>query len=80
MLGMYSPTIVLLSPKADDWDPSPGRFMASSMMKLIIIYLVTNFDLQSTGIRQPNRWFGSLILPPGSATIRLKRRAIGGDR
>jgi hypothetical protein len=78
MLGTYSSTVVRLV-KGLMNGSSPGRFMASSMMKLIIIYLVTNYDLQSTGTRQPNRWFGSLILPPGSATIRLKRRVVAGD-
>jgi hypothetical protein len=71
-----SPLTGYVSEKELTIGSSPGRFLASSIMKLIMIYLVTNYDLEPTGIRHPNKWFGSLILPPGSATIRLKRRGL----
>jgi cytochrome P450 len=53
----------------------PGRYLASDTLKLIIAYITLNYELRPTGPRPSNVWFRSMILPPVSARIAVKRRS-----
>ncbi|RYP82073.1 hypothetical protein DL770_005695 [Monosporascus sp. CRB-9-2] len=52
----------------------PGRFFAASELKLMLAYLVLNYDFEFQEKRPENFWFGMNRIPPMKATIRIKRR------
>ncbi|KAI2470863.1 cytochrome P450 [Annulohypoxylon bovei var. microspora] len=52
----------------------PGRFFAASELKLILAYLVLNYDFQIQEKRPENFWFGMNRVPPMKATIMVRRR------
>ncbi|KAI1083638.1 cytochrome P450 [Whalleya microplaca] len=51
-----------------------GRFFASSMLRLILAYVVLHYDFEMQEQRAENVWFGSNRIPPLKATIRVKRK------
>lgn len=53
----------------------PGRFFASSELKLMLAYILMNYDLERQERRPDNVWFGMNRVPPMKATLRFKRRA-----
>ncbi|KAK7753718.1 hypothetical protein SLS62_004341 [Diatrype stigma] len=53
----------------------PGRFFASSELKLMLAYIVLNYDFEIQEKRPENFWFGMNRVPPMKATIRVKRRS-----
>lgn len=52
----------------------PGRFFASSELKLMLAYLIMHYDFEPQPSRPENVWFGLTRIPPMQATIRVKRR------
>ena len=54
----------------------PGRFFAASELKLMLAYVLMNYDLEMLGTRPPGRWIGVLRIPATDATIRVRRRKI----
>lgn len=54
----------------------PGRFFATSEMKLIMAYMVMNYDMEPLDKRPDDIYAGPAKLPPLAATIRIRRRAI----
>ncbi|KAI1765975.1 cytochrome P450 [Hypoxylon sp. FL1150] len=52
----------------------PGRFFASSELKLMLAYIIMNYDIEQLEQRPSNFWFGMNRLPPMKATIRVRRR------
>ncbi|KAM0808340.1 putative Cytochrome P450 [Seiridium cardinale] len=52
----------------------PGRFFASSELKLMLAYILMNFDFEMQEKRPDNVWFGMNRMPPMKATLRIKRR------
>ncbi|KAI1341954.1 cytochrome P450 [Xylariaceae sp. FL0016] len=52
----------------------PGRFFAASELKLMLAYLVMNYDIEYQEKRAENLWFGMNRVPPMAATIRIRRR------
>jgi cytochrome P450 len=52
----------------------PGRFFASTELKLMLGYILLNYDIQPQVKRPDNVWFGMNRMPPMRATLRLKRR------
>lgn len=52
----------------------PGRFFASSELKLMLAYIVLNYDFEIQEKRPENFWFGMNRVPPMKATINIKRR------
>ncbi|KAI2621684.1 cytochrome P450 [Hypoxylon sp. NC1633] len=54
----------------------PGRFFAASELKLMLAYIVMNydFDFETSRGRPENFWFGMNRIPPMKATIRVRRR------
>jgi cytochrome P450 len=53
----------------------PGRFFAASELKLIVAYMLTNYDFEILDKRPPNIYAGVARLPPMGAKIRVRRRA-----
>lgn len=56
----------------------PGRFLVDFELKMIIAYVLMNYDMEFPaeygGKRPPNRWVAEAFAPPSGAKIRLKRR------
>jgi cytochrome P450 len=52
----------------------PGRFFAATEMKLLLAYIVMNYDIKSMETRPPNEFMGGNVLPPMKANIRVRRR------
>ncbi|KAF4614333.1 hypothetical protein G7Y89_g15403 [Cudoniella acicularis] len=52
-----------------------GMFFAASMLKLMLGYILMNYDFEFEEKRAENPWFGANRIPPIQATIRVKRRA-----
>ena len=52
----------------------PGRFFVSLEMKLLLAYVVMNYEVEPLKTRPPNTWFGPTSLPPMKATIKVRRK------
>ncbi|GAB7355372.1 hypothetical protein MBLNU459_g5896t1 [Dothideomycetes sp. NU459] len=52
----------------------PGRFFVSHELKMLLAYMVMNYDVQHIPSRPQNVWFGQTVVPPQKATIRVRRR------
>lgn len=52
----------------------PGRFFVSLELKMLLAYMVMNYEVEPLATRPPNTWFGQNNLPPFKAKIRVKRR------
>ena len=50
----------------------PGRFFAASELKLMLAYIVLNYDFEFQQRRPENFWFAQNRLPPMKAEIRIK--------
>lgn len=53
---------------------SPGRWLAAHQMKLLIAYIVLNYDMRPLTRRPSNHVFGDSIVPSHSAKIMVRRR------
>lgn len=53
----------------------PGRFFAAHELKLILAHALSHYDFQFLEQRPPSQWLGSVLLPPRTATIMVRRRA-----
>lgn len=52
----------------------PGRFFAATEMKLLLAYIVLNYEIKPMDTRAPNLFMGGNVLPPMNATIQIRRR------
>ena len=52
----------------------PGRFFAANELKLLLAYMVINYDIELQEKRPEGRWVGQVSLPPMQAKIRVRRR------
>ncbi|KAI9654493.1 MAG: hypothetical protein M1821_006583 [Bathelium mastoideum] len=52
----------------------PGRHFAAILMKLVLIHLLTVFDLESLEERPQPLYLGGVVLPPGALPVGLRRR------
>lgn len=56
----------------------PGRFLLDFELKMMLEYLVMNYDMsfpgRYEGRRPESRWVAEAIMPPGGADIRVRRR------
>ncbi|KAI0132893.1 cytochrome P450 [Xylariales sp. AK1849] len=52
----------------------PGRFFAASELKLILGYMVMNYDIEMLDERPADIYAGPARLPPMAATVRVRRR------
>ena len=57
----------------------PGRFLVDFEVKMIVAYLLMNYDVEFpaeyNGQRPANRWMAEALMPPSGARIRIKRRS-----
>ena len=56
----------------------PGRFLVDFELKMIISYVLRNYDMRFPdeygGKRPPNRWISEALFPPEGARIMVRRR------
>jgi cytochrome P450 len=52
----------------------PGRFFVAHELKMILAYLVNNYELEPIAERPKPLWIGQTIIPPLQVKIRVKRR------
>ena len=52
----------------------PGRFFAATELKLLLAYMVLNYEIEPLTERPSGKWISNVILPPMQATIRVRRR------
>ena len=52
----------------------PGRFFVALELKMILAYMVMNYEVEPLPIRPPSKVFGQNKLPPTKAKIRVRRR------
>jgi len=59
----------------------PGRHFAAYEMKLMLAYIVLNYDVKlapgAEGVRPKNKWIGNTILPDPTAHVLFRERANG---
>ena len=53
---------------------SPGRWLVAHQMKLMLAYIVLNYDVQHIAQRPANVVFGDTLVPSRSATMKVRRR------
>lgn len=53
---------------------SPGRWFAAHAMKLIIGYILVNYDIEPLNKRPANSIIGQTIIPPLHVPIRIRPR------
>lgn len=58
----------------------PGRFFAANELKLLLAYMVLNYDIEVLAKRPEGRWVGQVILPDMTATIKVKRRNVSQEK
>lgn len=56
----------------------PGRFLVSLEMKLLLAYMLMNFEVQPLENRPLNVWYGSTSIPSAKATVKVRRKADTG--
>jgi cytochrome P450 len=54
----------------------PGRFFAANELKLLLAYMVLNYDIEMLKERPAGRWVGQTSLPNMKATIKVRRRNV----
>jgi cytochrome P450 len=54
----------------------PGRFFAANELKLLLAYVVLNYDIEPLAERPSGSWVANTILPPMEATITVRRRQV----
>lgn len=52
----------------------PGRFFVAHVMKMIIAYLLFNYDMKTLDKRPDRKCIGKNIIPPTDATMEIKRK------
>ncbi|CZT12827.1 uncharacterized protein RCO7_10362 [Rhynchosporium graminicola] len=52
----------------------PGRWFAVQLLKIMMVYIILNYDIEHDNPRPQTRVIGDAALPPISATIRVRRR------
>ena len=52
----------------------PGRFFVALEMKLLLAYMVMNYEIQPLKSRPPNVWIGSTSVPPMKAALKVRRK------
>ena len=57
----------------------PGRFFAANELKLLLAYMVLNYDIELLEKRPEGQWVGQVALPPMKATIKVRRRNVNAE-
>lgn len=58
----------------------PGRFFAANELKLLLAYMILNYDIEMLKERPTGRWVGQVSLPDMTATIKVRRRNVVGEK
>ena len=53
---------------------SPGRFFVAHELKMVLAYLVNNYEMKPISERPKPQWLGQNIIPPLKAKIEVRRR------
>lgn len=54
---------------------SPGRWLAAHLLKLVLAYVVLNYDIQPIDKRPGEMMLGDFILPSRNTIIKVRRRS-----
>ena len=52
----------------------PGRFLVALEIKIILAYILLNYDIEPLQTRPERKWMGEVILPPMKQTLRIRRK------
>ncbi|EXJ73202.1 uncharacterized protein A1O5_02962 [Cladophialophora psammophila CBS 110553] len=52
----------------------PGRFFAANELKLLLAYIVLNYEFEPLTERPESKWIGTSLVPPLTATVKVRRR------
>ena len=52
----------------------PGRFFVALELKMVLAYIVLNYEIAPLETRPPSKSIGGVNLPPMKASIRVRRR------
>ena len=55
---------------------SPGRWLASHLLKLMLAYVVLNYDIQPIDERPAEMMLGDFIVPSRNTMIKVRRREL----
>ena len=58
----------------------PGRFFAANELKLLLAYMVLNYDIELLPKRPEGTWVGQVSLPNMKATIKVRRRNLAQEK
>ncbi|KAG8623417.1 hypothetical protein KVT40_008393 [Elsinoe batatas] len=53
----------------------PGRFFAGVMLKMILAYFITNYEVKPFAKRPQGRWIGTNHIPPLKAEFTIRKRS-----
>lgn len=53
----------------------PGRFFVQHELKMMLAYITMNYEIPYLAERPANQWIGSAVIPPPTATLKVRRRA-----
>lgn len=56
--------------------PSPGRWFATHLLKMMLAYITLNYDMEALNKRPSNNYYGDFNIPSQSATIKVRRRKV----
>lgn len=73
MHGEYR-TFCEVATNADVGVESPGRFFVAHELKIILAYLLQNYEIKPLPERPKAMWFGGNIIPPVQVKIEVRRR------
>ncbi|KAJ9611675.1 hypothetical protein H2200_004859 [Cladophialophora chaetospira] len=54
----------------------PGRFFAANELKLLLAYMIMNYEFEPLMKRPPSKWIGTSLVPPLTDTVRIRRRKL----
>ncbi|THW20253.1 putative P450 monooxygenase [Aureobasidium pullulans] len=58
----------------------PGRFFVNHELKMLLAYVVMNYDVQYLSERPENQWFGVNVIPSMKTNIKVHRRTARKER
>ncbi len=53
----------------------PGRFFAALELKMLLVHVLLNYDVEHIATRPKNKWVNTACIPDMNGSIRIKRKA-----
>ncbi|PKY04920.1 putative P450 monooxygenase [Aspergillus campestris IBT 28561] len=53
----------------------PGRFFVVYELKMLLAFMLLNYEVEPLSQRPQNKWIGGNVVPPSELSIRVKRKA-----